>query len=189
MSAGLHVAVLLARGRSDALALLESAGDEMRTAARSFWAAALCLPAFLFLHLLDWAQQDATLAGGALQPARGVALDLMGYAVGWLGFALLSRRLAMMLGREQHWPRFITAWNWCNLIQYLMLVAAALPLLLGLPDWVTQTAWLVAMGWALWLEWFATRLTLDIPGVTAAGLVALDVALGLVLVGVTASLG
>ena len=47
--------------------------------------------------------------------------------------------------------------------------------------------WLVAMGWALWLEWFTTKLALDIHGIPAAGLVAMDVAIGLFLVGLTAT--
>ena len=83
------------------------------------------------------------------------------------------------------WPRFITLWNWCNVVQYLMLVAAALPGLLGLPDVVGQTAWLVALGWALWLEWFMTGLALAIPAPMAATLVILDVAIGLIVAGVT----
>ncbi len=185
VGAGLHAALLLARGRADGLALLSPPPDEaMATAARSFWAAALCLPAFICLHLLDWSQTAAP-----VPPARGFAMDLLGYAVGWAGFALISRSIAMQLGRGALWPRFVAVWNWCNVVQYLMLVAAGLPVLLGMPDWISQTAWLIAMGWALWLEWFATRLALDIPGLPAAGLVALDVMIGLVLVIVTALAG
>ena len=50
-----------------------------------------------------------------------------------------------------------------------------------------ETAWLVALGWALWLEWFAARLTLRLPGRTALALVLLDQALGLVVSGVIGS--
>ena len=180
MGQGLQAALLLARGRPEGLGKLSEPGsDAMRMAARSFWAILLCLPAFICLHLIDWAQ------GAEADPARSLALDLMGYATGWLAFAVLSHRLAHALGRGAHWPRFIAAWNWCNVLQYLMLVAAALLTLLGLPDWMAETAWLVAMGWALWLEWFATRLTLALPKRTAAVLVMIDVAIGLFLVGLT----
>ena len=58
---------------------------------------------------------------------------------------------------------------------------AILPRLLGMPDIVFETAWLVATGWALWLEWYATRLALDITGIQAIGLVLLDEALGFAL--------
>jgi hypothetical protein len=182
---GLHAALLLARGRADGLALLNPAPDAaMATAARSFWAVVLCLPAFICLHLLDWSQSATP-----LPQARGFALDLLGYVIGWVGFALISRSIAAQLGRETLWPRFIAVWNWCNVVQYLMLVLADMPVLLGLPDWISQSAWLVAMGWALWLEWFATGLALEIPPLQAVGLVALDVLTGLLLVVLTALIG
>ena len=57
-----------------------------------------------------------------------------------------------------------------------------LPGLLGAPEWLDQTCQLIALGWALWLEWFAARLALELPSLPAAGLVALDVGLGLLLV-------
>ena len=180
---GLRAALLLARGRSDGLELIAAEpACEMQSTRRSFWAALLCLPAFVALHLLDWRQD-----GVPPHATTGFAMDLMSYAIGWAGFALLSRSVAVQLGRGARWPRFVAIWNWCNVIQYLMLVVAALPGLLGLPDAVTETAWLVAMGWALWLEWSAARLALEVPGLTAAGLVAMDVCLGLFLVGLTAT--
>ncbi len=181
---GLQAAWMLARGRADGIALLSAAGqDEMVAARRSFWAAALCLPAFVCLHVLDWVQ-----SGLPAHPEHGFGMDLLSYIIGWAGFALAARTLAGTMGRARQWPRFIAAWNWCNVLQYLMLVIAALPSLLGLPDPVTEVLWLVAMGWALWLEWFTTKLALDIHGAQAAGLVALDVMIGLFLVGLTASL-
>ena len=61
---------------------------------------------------------------------------------------MTSYEVAGLLGRREMWPQFITLWNWCNVVQYLMLVAAALPGLLGLPDILGQTAWLVALGWS-----------------------------------------
>ena len=106
-----------------------------------------------------------------------------------MGFALLSHRLAGTMGRAALWPRFIAVWNWCNVVQYLMLVTAALASLLELPDLLAQTIWLVATGWALWLEWYATRLALAIPAGPAVALVGLDFALGLFLAGFTGSSG
>jgi hypothetical protein len=175
--AGLHAAWLLARGRGDGVARLAPPPQQAAAmAARSFWALPLCLPAFLCLHLIGWTQ-----AGPGAQPGLDFVRDLLGFGVGWLGFAVVMHRLAERLGRAAHWPLFITVWNWCNLLQFLMLVAAALPALLGLPAAVGETAWLVALGWALWLEWFATRLTLAVPGMVAAAVVVLDVSIGVLL--------
>jgi hypothetical protein len=177
---GLQAALLLARGRPEGMRYID---NDVRVAARSFWAAGVALPAFLCLRLLDWASE-----GVPAHPAHAWALDLLFYVIGWAGYAVLSRSAAAALGRGQHWPRFITVWNWCNVVQYLLLVVAGIPLLLGAPDWLDQTAGLVALGWALWLEWFAARVALDVSGVAAVGMVALDIALGLVLSGVTGAL-
>jgi hypothetical protein len=181
MGNGLQAALRLAQGRGgDGMLLLCGAPEEEAFTARcSFLAALLCLPAFLCLRLIDWAQN-----GVPAEAAHGFALDLLGYAIGWAGFALLSHGLAARIGRQANWPRFIAAWNWCNAIQYLLLVAASLPVLFGLPDWVVETAWLVAVGWALWLEWYATCLSLEVAGLQAAGLVALDLGLGFLIAGV-----
>lgn len=179
--AGLGAALVLARGHADGIRLLDvGAADEMAVAGYSFWAAAFCLPAFAALRALEWAD-----SGVPAEPAHGIMLDLLGYGVGWAGFALASRSIAGLLGRSRLWPRFIAVWNWCNVLQYLALVAATLPPALGMPDWVGETAWLTAMGWALWLEWFVTRVALDISGLQAAGLVLLDVLIGAVLAVIT----
>ena len=183
--AGLRAALLLARGHADAVRLLDvGPAHEAALAGYSFCAAIVCLPAFAGMRSLEWAQSGVP--PGAL---HGVAADLLAYVVGWAGFALLSHRLAALFQRARRWPRFITMWNWCNLLQYLALLAAMVPAALGLPDWIDETLWLVAMGWAVWLEWFATRAALEIPGFHAAGLVAIDLMLGLMLAAITGSVG
>jgi len=175
---GLQGAMLLARGRAEGMTLVAAREvPAQQTAARSFWAAAICLPAFICLQLID-------LAGDPRLPphfAHGMALQLLGYAVDWAGFALLSREVARAMGRLNVWPRYIAAWNWCQVAQYLLLVAASLPPLLHLPDIVGETTWLVASGWALWIEWYATKLALGIGGLPAAGMVLLDEAFGFAL--------
>jgi len=145
VAVGLQAALMLARGRADGLSMLGSPPDQVAVARRSFWAVAVCLPAFVCLHLLD---QKA--AGAAVSSARVFATDLCGFVIGWLAFALASHQVATVLGRGEHWLRFITLWNWCNVVQYVMLVVAALPGLLGLPEVIGQTAWLVALGQPQW---------------------------------------
>ncbi len=167
-------ALLLARGRAEGLALIAvRPEEERRWAVSSFWAMALCLPAFLCLHLMDWATLGLPAA-----PVAALAGDLMASLVAWLGFAVFSHELVHAARRDGHWLRFLAVWNWCNFVQYLLLLVASVPAVLGLPDALVQTAWLVGWGWALWLEWYATRLALDIPGMSAACLVGLDFAIG-----------
>src|SRR5258707_1276077 len=58
VATGLQAALLLARGRPAGVGLLATEDEPaLATAARSFWAAALCLPAFICLRLLDLAQE------------------------------------------------------------------------------------------------------------------------------------
>jgi len=180
VSSGVHAALLLARGRAEGLRYVE---EDMAGAARSFWAAAVCIPAFVCLRLLAWT--------GALppHPAHVFALDLLTYLIGWCGFAVLSYRLVGAMGLAERWPRFIALWNWCNVVQYLLLVVFSIPGLLGAPALLDQVAQLVALGWALWLEWFAFRLTLGIGIVSAAGLVALAVAIGVLLAAISLPFG
>ena len=177
VSTGLHAALLLARGRADGLRYVE---DDMAGATRSFWAMAICLPAFICLRLLAW-----TASGVTPHAAHMFALDLMAYGIGWCGFAVLSYRLVGSMGLGVRWPRFIAIWNWCNVVQYLLLVVFSIPGLLGAPGLLDEACQTFALGWALWLEWFAFRLALGIGMIPAAALVALDVAIGVMLAAVS----
>jgi hypothetical protein len=107
------------------------------------------------------------------------------FVLGWLAYAALSERMAAASGREALWPRFILLWNWCNLVQYLLLCAALVPELLGVPAALAQGAWLVAICWAMWLQWWATRLGLALGGGPAALLVVADLAVGLLVARLT----
>ena len=106
----------------------------MAGAARSFWAMAMCLPAIVCLQLMTWVQSGLPSNAG-----HAIGLDIMGYVVGWLGFALLSFHLAPMFGCGPRWPRFIAAWNWCNVIENLLLVVGGIPGLLGAPPMVERS--------------------------------------------------
>jgi hypothetical protein len=170
IASGMHAAFLLARGRPDGL---QYADSDVAGAARSFWAIAVALPAFICLRLLS--------GNAGPVPAHDFALDLLSYIIGWIGFALLSRPVVEAMGCAPRWPRFIVVWNWCNVIQYLLLVLAAVPGLLGAPALVQETVSLIAIGWALWLEWFAIRLALEVSTLPAIGLVGLDLSIGLAL--------
>lgn len=177
LSDALSGAVMLATGQPAGLGRIsaDSAG-----VLRSFWAAALCVPMLLCLRLIDW-----TLGGVPAAPTTDLARNLLAFAVGWAGFAVVSHLAAeRLLDRAERWPGYIAVWNWCNVVQYALLLAAALPALLHAPAPVSEATQLIALGWALWLEWFATRLALNVGPWSAAGLVGLDVAIGLLMAAV-----
>ena len=91
-----------------------------------------------------------------------VARDIMGYVVGWLVFAMrVTGWRRCSVGRT--WGRFIAAWNWCNVIEgMLLVVVGGIPGLLGAPPIVGEACRTVAIGWALWIEWYATRLAFGV---------------------------
>jgi hypothetical protein len=172
IEAGLRGAFLLARGRVDGLLLMDGSPAG---AARSFWAAAICLPAFFALRFFAWSEEG----GPEFGLLRGMVAELIGYACAWVAFALLALPLAEAAGRREDWPRFVAAWNWTNVVQYLVMLALTVPGELGLPPLLAHGLGLAGIGYALWLEWFAARTALRIAGGMAAAFVVLDLALGL----------
>lgn len=150
----------------------------MEEARASFIAAAICLPLFLLLR---------TIAGTAAAPGvdgvRALAADLIAYACSWAGFALASLPVAEAMGRRALWPRFIAAWNWSNVVQYVVLGVLTLPAAFGLPGMIADTVGLLGLGYAVWLQWFATRAALGVTGLRAAAFVALDVGIAIFLSG------
>lgn len=176
---GLVAAWLFARGRAEGLALI---APGMETARHSFVAAFICLPVFLALRLIAWFVQGPPPTGVPV----ALAGEMAGYVVGWVAFALASKILADQAQRGGNWPQFIAAWNWTNIVQYLLLVALMVPTALGMPAWMGNALGLAAVGYAMWLEWFVTRTALGVQSATAVMFVVLDLALGLFIGGVTA---
>ena len=164
---GMRGALLLARGQAEGAALVEPGA---KGALHSFWAMAACL---LILALL------ALVGDVSFGPS-----NLAAYGVGWLAFAVLSHRIAGALGAGERWIGFITVWNWCSVVQQALGAAGSLPGLLGAPGPVSFAAMLIVTGWAVWLEWYATRVALGVGGLAAAGFVLLDYAISLAAFGV-----
>jgi len=177
ITAGLLGALLLGRGRAEGVALMETTPAG---ALRSFAAAAICLPAFLGLRIFAWSNIE-TPPGGLLRP---LTAELTGYVYGWVLFVLVSLPIIAGWGRAAAlWPRFVVAWNWISVVQYLVQIALAVLLFLGPPSILAQGLTLAVIGYSLWLEWFMAKTVLGISGGRATGLVVLDLALGLFIAG------
>lgn len=179
---GLHAVVLLAQGRTDGVALLRSEPSDV---ARSFIAMAVAVPPIVALRFLNWEAG----AGVPADAARVLALDLLVYAVSWLAFAIISSRLADRLGREALWPRFLVTYNWCNVLANVMVLVGSVPGVLGAPPLLDQVSQVVVTGWALWLEWYAIRLTLRTGPLLALYFVLVDQMIGVVFTIAGVSLG
>jgi hypothetical protein len=170
---GLFAALRLARGRADGVVLVP--GDK-ETIVRSFWSIALCLPTVICRLLMSW-QESGIPAGAAHLAAR----ELIVFVLGWLIFVEVTHMLAPMIGRAERWGRFIALWNWCNVIEGVLVILGGIPGILGAPAVVDQACQLITIGWALWLEWYATRLALAAGPLAALGLVLLDQSIGILL--------
>ena len=174
IAAGLQGAWLMARARPYGLLLFETTPAG---AARSFLALVFCLPVHLVLRF--------SAPSGPVVPPRVLMLEVLGFIIMWFGFLLLSHRLASAIGREDHWPRFLAAWNWSQVVQYAALFLVTVPLaVLGVPSGISQALGLAVFGYAIWLEWYVVRLSLGLPGVGAAGFVLLDLAMAVIVSGI-----
>jgi len=170
----------MGRGRPEGLALMETTPDG---AWRSFAAALVCLPAFLALRFFAWADLGAP--GGF---GRSLVAELTGYVIAWTAFALISRPLAVAWGRGGAWPRFIAAWNWTNVAQYLVALILALPAAVGAPAGIAQVLAFAGLGYAIWLEWFVVRTALGLDNLRTAALVGADLVLAIFLGGLIRTL-
>jgi hypothetical protein len=80
-------------------------------------------------------------------------------------------------------------WNWCNVIEGLIVIVGGVPGALGAPAIIDQACELTTIGWALWLEWYAIRLAFGVGPLAAVGLVLLDQSIGIMLASVAMLIG
>lgn len=180
VTCGLYAALRLARGRSDGVVLV--AGDRA-SAANSFWSIAFCIPSVICRLLMLWAE-----TGVPSDAAHLLGREIIVFILGWLMFVEASHRLAPLFGQAVRWKRFIAVWNWCNVVEGMLVIAGGLPALIGAPPIIAEASELITIGWALWLEWYATRLALGVGSLTACWLVLLDQAIGIVLAALAVSM-
>ncbi len=173
VASGLQAALRLALGRPDGV--VRVSGDR-ETIVQSFWAIALCAPAVIFRLAMSW-----VVVGLPPHALYSAGREVIVFVVGWLVFVEISHSLAPVLGRADRWGRFIVVWNWCNVIEGVMVVVGGIPGALGAPPIIDEASVLVTIGWALWLEWYATRLAFGVSRAAAAGLVLLDLSIGILL--------
>jgi hypothetical protein len=104
--------------------------------------------------------------------------DLLATLCALLAPPVLSFSIARHWGREALWPRFATAFNWCQwaipAIALLLLLAVSLLIALGVPQEVAGHLWILALaGYGVWLHWFLARRALNLSVMRAVALVVL----------------
>jgi hypothetical protein len=151
---------------------------------RSFWAAALMAPPYALLVVLQLLQREVD-----WNPLRVLLVETIGYAIAWTAFPVAAWYLLAALGKQQRFVAYIVAYNWSNLIQMaVMLPVAALDATDGLPAPLGGVIFIAALAAVLFYQYFIARTALEVDTSIAAGLVFIDLMLGVLRQSVVTSL-
>jgi hypothetical protein len=144
---------------------------------RSFRVALLAAPFSAFLIALDLFHMKV--AGGWFRILAG---ESIAYVIGWVAFPLLAYYLTEAINRRTQYLGFIVAYNWSTLIQLAVVLPAAIVAYCGiLPAGLAPVVILAADAVILIYEWFVVRTALALPGLGAAGVVVIDVIMGMLI--------
>lgn len=138
---------------------------------RSFFAAALVAPAYVVIVAIEFSQRPVD------SSALWVGFVLIvGYALEWIVWPLAAIPITRLLGLSANYVALIVATNWINVPQSLLVAGAgALDQWAGLAAVMGPFLSLAATLYVLIYQWFVTRVALESPGLTAAGVVVLQV--------------
>ncbi len=145
---------------------------------RSFMVALYIAPLYLLARL----PEVPTYAARDIGMAPFVLGALSSYALAWVAFPLAMIVLTKVFDLSARYVSFIVAYNWAQMIQ----VAALLPFILLALVLDEPPVLLVFVRIAVHLsiffyQWFVTRTALGAPGLLAAGVVALDLAISILM--------
>ena len=151
---------LLARGRPEGLA-------QFGSTEQAFLASLAPLIAFSIV--------GAALTVGITQPLFAFVVFLVA-AIAQLAPPVLSHMIAVRWGREEDWLRYATAFNWCQCLTPIGVMAVAFLVQVfvgvGMPAWRALEVGLGALIlYMLWLNWLVARHGLDLSRGRAATLV------------------
>ena len=147
---------------------------------RSFFAAVLVAPFYGLLLALRY-QVEA----GAAGPLRHALIEAVAYVIAWLAYPVIMIGLTRVLDREARYLRYIVAYNWAAVLENaLYLPVAMLAVSDSVPGDAGNLLGMVALMLILAYTWFIARAALDVSALTAAGLVAMDFVLSLIINGI-----
>lgn len=150
---------------------------------KSFFCAVVVLPGYALWVFM------ALDGSGEAGFFRVVTVEGISYVIQWVAWPLIMAYVVPALDRDQHYIRYIVAFNWSAGVQiaiYLVVLAVKL-------TGVAPTGALVVLGFiaaviTLSYQWYIARTALEVSGVGAAGLVAGEFVLGQVIHGIGQSM-
>lgn len=182
--AALYGAMRLVRLKTDAFRWFDASLDGFW---RSFTAAALVLPLYVFSHLVE-GTADAAPAGAMVpevDPMRAFLLEAITYVIAWVAYPLLMVSITRIIDRERQFFRYMVAYNWFQVPKELLFFTLTILYATGmLPKEALQFVAMIAISGVLFYFWFIAKTGLETDGYTAAGLVLIDLTLSLVISGV-----
>lgn len=142
---------------------------------RSFRAAFICYPLYLFLLVLR-VKAAQWHAHGA---ATIVTVETIDYVIAWVAFPLLILPLSRALRREERFLSFMVAYNWSQIPQTALIAIIGLDGLTGLlsPATVPSAAFVAVVATMVY-EWYIARVALLVGGAAAVLVVLIDLLLG-----------
>ncbi|WGF89295.1 hypothetical protein [Marinivivus vitaminiproducens] len=148
---------------------------------QSFFAAVLVAPGYVLLVAQKAANEPEPIDLGLFG-----LVELVGFVLSWIVFPLAAIPLTRLLGLDHRYAVLIIASNWAKVVQMIaflasLLVAAILPPEGGAPVILIVTVAILVY------QWFIARVTLDTSASIAAGVVAVDLLLGIFVSGLIES--
>lgn len=169
LSHGMYGAWRLARLDPAAMACFDRSASGVW---RSFWAAVICYPGFVFWTMVQVTpQQWADIGIG-----RILAIQTIAWIISWTAFLLVILPFCHWLERDEQSLDFVVAYNWSQVLQTALAIAAVLARL-ALPPAMAALISLVVFSGTLLYEWFIARTALEAGGVAATVVVLIDLVL------------
>jgi hypothetical protein len=172
----------LARGDVQGLSYFDASEEGFW---RSFRAAALCYPLYLFL--LAFPIELGTPAEA--YTVRLVLVETIHYVTSWAAFPLLMLPLVDWMQRGDRYFGFMVAYNWCQVPQTVVFALVAFGGAVGLlsNEGMLIADLIVGLG-ALVYEWYIARVALAVSRPRAGLVILADIALATLLTNVSAAL-
>ena len=171
LSHALYGAWLLARRNPTGLLFFDSSAAGCR---RSFAAALICFPAF-FVILGIRLPESVWQSDGVW---RMLSAQTIAYVMGWAASPLAFHLLCHLIERDERFLAYVTAYNWSQVLQYALLLAAIGLKASGL---LPPVAGGVLLELCLLLtyvySWYVARVSLHVGGLQAVPFVLVDLVL------------
>ena len=145
---------------------------------RSFGAALVVLPVYIYFVAVNFDGTDAS-------TVWFITVKALTYGAAWSVFPIVMVGLARLLNLTGNYVPFIIAGNWASVLQVLLFIPVnTLAAFGGLESGGGALLYLLTMTMVLVYQWFVARTALETTKAIAAGLVAIDLVLGLFVAGV-----